>query len=120
MSRTKSSVMMMALASMTMVLLMGLAGCSQGYYGEVGPGWGAPYGDAGPEWDGRVFVQGGYDRDYHPQAFRAEGGGRPAVAGSDRGRASLGARTSGGGHAPSGGGGHAPAGGHAPSGGGRK
>jgi len=45
--------MMMSLAPMAMALLMGLTGCSQGYYGEVGPGWGALYGDEGPEWDGR-------------------------------------------------------------------
>ena len=53
MSPTRSSVMMMSLAPMAMALLMGLTGCSQGYYGEVGPGWGALYGDEGPEWDGR-------------------------------------------------------------------
>ena len=111
MSRIKSSVMMLSLAPMALALLVGLAGCSQGYYGEVGPEWGTPYGDGGPEWEGQVYVQGGYERGYHPQAFRAGGGGRPAAVGSDRGRASLGARATGAGHAPSGGGGRAPSGG---------
>jgi hypothetical protein len=98
MRRHKPSVMML-MAPMAMTLLMGMAGCVGGYV------------DEGPEWDGQVYVGGGYDgghdRDYHPQAFHAEGGGRPADVGSARGRASMGARAGGGG----GGGGHAGGGG---------
>lgn len=94
MRRIKPSVMML-MAPVAMALLMGLAGCVADY------GYG---GD--PEWDGTVFVGGGYghDRDYRGGAFHNEGG-RPAAQGSDRGRASMGGRAdSGGGHAPSGGG----------------
>jgi hypothetical protein len=94
---TKPSVRML-IAPMAMTLLMGLSSC-------IGVGG---YVEEGPEWDGVVVVGGGhdrgYDRDYHPQAFRNEGGPHPAAAGSARGRASLGARAGGGGHAPSGGG----------------
>jgi hypothetical protein len=96
MRRSKTSVRM-SLAPIAMTLLMGLAGCAGGF-GYVGEG---------PEWDGVVAVGGGYDRginrDYHPQVFHNEGGPRPAVIGSARGRASLGVRATGG-HAPSGGG----------------
>jgi hypothetical protein len=102
MRRTKLSVMML-MAPMTAALLTGLAGCGGGYV------------DVGPEWDGTVYLGGGYDgryeRDHHPQAFRDEGGRHPAGAVSDRGRASMGARAAGGGHASSGGGGHASSGG---------
>ena len=83
MRRTKPSVKML-LAPMAATLLMGLAGCVGGYV------------EAGPEWDGTVFVGGGYARGYdrgHPQAFHAEGGRRPAAVVSARGRASMGART---------------------------
>jgi hypothetical protein len=89
----------MLMAPMAMTLLMGLAGCVQ-----VG-------GDVGPEWDGQLVVQGGYDRDYHAEAFHAERGRQHVDVGSARGRASMGAPAGGGGHAPSGGGGHAPSGG---------
>jgi hypothetical protein len=51
MRRTKPSVMML-MAPMAAILLMGLAGCVAGYV------------DAGPEWDGTVFVGGGYARGY--------------------------------------------------------
>jgi hypothetical protein len=95
MRRTKSSVRKL-LAPMAMTLLMGLAGCVGGY----------GYVDEGPEWNGVVFVGGGpdrgYGRDYHPQAFH-NGGGRPAAVVSARGKASMGARAGGGGHARSGG-----------------
>jgi len=95
MRRIKPSVRM-SLAPIATTLLMGLAGC----VGGVG------YVDEGPEWNGVVVVGGGYDggynRDYHPQAFHNDGGPRPAAVASNRGRASMGA--SGGGHAPSGGG----------------
>jgi len=84
------------IAPMAVTLLMGLAGCVGGY----------GYVDEGPEWNGVVVVGGGpdrgYGRDYHPQAFHNEGGRPPAVA-SARGRASMGARAGGGGHAASGG-----------------
>jgi hypothetical protein len=98
MRRTKPSVMML-IAPMAMTLLMSLPGCIGGFgYVDVGP----------PEWDGVVVVDGGHDRghdrDYHPQAFHNEGGPRPVAAERDRGRASLGPRAGGGGHAPSGGG----------------
>jgi hypothetical protein len=89
MRRTKPSVRML-MAPMAMTLLMGLSGCVGGY----------GYVDEGPEWDGTVFVGGGYDRGYdrgfHPQAFHNEGGFRPAAVGSARGRASMGARAGGG------------------------
>jgi hypothetical protein len=91
MRRTKPRVMMF-MAPIAMALMMGLAGCVAGYA------------DGGPEWDGPVFVGGGYyggDRGYHPQAFHAESGRHTAAAGSARGRASMGARA--GGHAASGG-----------------
>jgi len=105
MRRIKPNVMKL-MAPMAVTLLMGLAaGCGGGYV------------DVGPEWDGTVLVgggyDGGYDRDHHPQAFRDEGGRHPAGAVSDRGRASMGPRAGGGGHASSGGGGHASSsGGH--------
>jgi hypothetical protein len=114
---------MLLMAPVAMTLLMVLPGCAQGYGGYGGPagyaspgGYGGPdaYGDPGSEWDGQLYVQGGQGgrgRDYHPQAFRAEGGRHPVAVGSDRGRASMGVRASGGGHAPSGGGEHAPSGG---------
>jgi hypothetical protein len=101
------SIVMMMLTPMAVALLMGLAGCEVGVDG--GPG---------PEWDGTVFVGGGYydghggrrddghggdGRDYHAQAFHAEGG-HPAAAASARGNASRGTRSGGGGHASSGGG----------------
>jgi hypothetical protein len=90
---TNSSVRMLIVPT-AMALLVGLAGC----IGGVG------YVDEGPEWNGVVVVDGGRDRgdnhDYHPQAFHNEGGYRPAA--SARGRASMGARAGGGGHAPSG------------------
>ena len=116
MRRTKTNVVMMLIIPMAMTLLMVLPGCAQSYGGYDG------YGYADPEWDGQLYIQGGYDRGYHNQAFRNEGGRHPVAVGSDRGRASMGSRASGGGHAPSGGAGHAPSGGggHAPSGGGRK
>lgn len=79
---------------MAMTLLMGLAGCVGGYGGV----------DEGPEWNGVVVVGGGYNHDYHPQAFHNGGGPRPAAVASARGRASMGARAGGGGHAASGGG----------------
>jgi hypothetical protein len=85
------------IAPLAMALLMGLAGC-------VG---GDGYVDEGSEWNGVVFVgggpDGGYNRDYHPQAFHNDGG-RPAAVASARGRASMGASANGGGHASSGGG----------------
>jgi hypothetical protein len=84
---------MLFLALVAMTLMMGLAGCAVGF----------GYDDPGPEWDGAVVIVGGggYDRDYHNRAFRPEGG-RDAAAGSARGRASMGPRAGGGGHASSG------------------
>ena len=76
------------------MLLMGLTGCVAGY------GY-----DDGPEWDGAVFVGGGYGpgyyRDHHYNAFHGDEGRHPVGAASDRGRASMG----GGGGAGHGGGG---------------
>jgi hypothetical protein len=93
MRRNKPSVMPLARA-LAMTLVMGLAGC----FPYVGV-------DEGPEWDGQVYVGGGYAHDYHDNAFRWDGGHRPVSAGSDRGRASMGAaRAGGGGHGFSGGG----------------
>jgi hypothetical protein len=86
----------MLMALVPIALTMSLAGCAVGvdYEGDQ------------PEWDGQLVVVGGgdrgYDRDRHPQAFRAQEH-RPAAVGSARGRASLGSRAGGGGHAPSGG-----------------
>jgi hypothetical protein len=89
---------MVVVALAAMPLIMSLTGCAV----DVG------YGPDEPEWDGQLVVVGGgdrgYDRDHHPQAFRADEH-RPAAVGSARGRASMGARAGGGGgHAPSGGG----------------
>jgi hypothetical protein len=92
---------MIWMAPLAVTLLMGLGGCVDAYYGNS-------YGDQGSEWDGQLVVvggnDGGYRRDDHAQAFHNEGGGRPASVGSARGRASMGARAGGGGHASSGGG----------------
>jgi hypothetical protein len=99
MRRTKRSEMML-LAPIAMTLLTGLVGCVGGF-GDVDE---CP----GPEWNGVVVVGGGYgggdNRDYHPQAFHNDGGPRRAAVASDRGRASMGGRAGGSGHAPSGGG----------------
>jgi len=113
MRQAKARMVLLAMP-MAITLLIGLAGCSQGYYGYPG------YDEVGSDWDGQVFVDGGYGRDYHTQAFRAEGGRQPVAVGSERGRASMGARASGG--SGVGGGGHASSGGggRATSGGGRK
>ena len=107
MTQTKPSVRML-FAPMAVTLLMGLAGCAAGYVDE-GPDWdgtvivGGVYGRGG--YDHRGYDRGGYDRDQHAQVFHAEGGGHPVGMGSDRGRASMGARAGGGGGHSGGGGG---------------
>jgi hypothetical protein len=77
-------------------LLISLVGCDVGY-------------DYGPEWDGQLYVGGGYgpgyDRDHRDHAFRDDGGRHPIGEASDRGRASMGARGGGAGRGSSGGGG---------------
>jgi hypothetical protein len=100
MRRSKNSVRML-MAPLAIALTMSLGGCVAG----------VDYG-GGPEWDGGVVVvgggvvgggyYGGGGRNYHPQAFRSDGGRRPVVVQSARGRASMGVRA-GGGHTSSGG-----------------
>jgi len=91
---------MMLMAPLAITLLMGLSGCVVSAYPDRGPDWDG-------EWDGTVFVGGGYDRDYHGGAFRSDGH-HSAGEGSARGHESMGGRGGGGG------------GGHGSSGGGHK
>ncbi len=91
MNRPKPRVMRLLLAA---ILFTGLCGCFVAGDGDGGPVWGGP----------PVFFVGGYYHDYGHNAFHNRGGHWSAQQRSARGRASMGPRAGGGGHAPAAGG----------------